>query len=200
MKIERVTLQGRWVQLEPLVEAHVPDLSAVGLEDDIWRYMRYGMVRSEEDLRAWVLELLALKKRGEDLPFAVIFKDSGRAIGVTRYLNIHRQDRNVEIGGTWYGPAYQRTAVNTECKYLLLRHAFETWGCLRVQFKSDRRNERSQRAIERLGAVKEGILRKHMLLSDGYVRDSVVYSIVDDEWPAVKQRLEGFLNNKKAGG
>jgi N-acetyltransferase len=199
MKIERVTLEGRWVRLEPLVEAHVPDLSEVGLEDDIWRYMRYGMVRTEEDMRAWVLELLALEKRGEDLPFAVILKESGRAIGVTRYLNIHRQDRNVEIGGTWYGLAYQRTTVNTECKYLLLRLAFETWGCLRVQFKSDRRNERSQRAIERLGAVKEGILRKHMLLSDGYVRDSVVYSIVDDEWPAVKQRLEGFLNNKKTG-
>jgi RimJ/RimL family protein N-acetyltransferase len=193
MKIERVTLQGGWVRLEPLAEAHVPDLSAVGLEDDIWRHMRYGLVRTEEEMRAWVVELLKLEKLGGDLPFAVIYHETGRAIGVTRYLNIHRGDRNVEIGGTWYGLAYQRTAVNTECKYLLLRHAFEAWGCVRVVFKADLRNERSQRAIERLGAVKEGVLRKHMTLPDGYVRDTVVYSILDDEWPAVKRRLENFL-------
>ena len=191
MKIERVILQGRWVRLEPLEEAHVPDLSAVGLEDDIWRYMRYGLVRTEEEMRAWVIELLTREKKfGEDLPFAVIYNENGRAIGVTRYLNIHQEDRNVEIGGTWYALAYQRTAVNTECKYLLLRHAFEVWGCVRVQFKADVRNVRSQRAIERLGAVKEGLLRKHMILPDGYVRDTVIYSILDEEWPAVKHRLE----------
>jgi RimJ/RimL family protein N-acetyltransferase len=199
MKIERVSLQGRWVCLEPLAEGYISDLAAVGLEDEIWRYMRYGLVRTEEDLRAWVMELLALEKLGEDLPFSVIYQETDRAIGVTRYLNIHRTDRNVEIGGTWYARAYQRSAVNTECKYLLLRHAFEVWGCVRVQFKADLRNERSQRAIERLGAVKEGVLRKHMTLPDGYVRDSVVYSILDDEWPAVKCRLEEFLNKNKAG-
>ena len=185
--------------LEPLQEAHVPELATVGLEDEIWRYMRYGLVRSEADLRAWVQELLHLQQLGGDLPFAVIFNQTSRAIGVTRYLNIHHQDRNVEIGGTWYGLAYQRTAVNTECKYLLLQQAFEVWGCVRVQFKADLRNERSQHAIERLGAVKEGILRKHMLLPDGFVRDSVVYSILDDEWPAVKQRLEEKLNKNRAG-
>jgi N-acetyltransferase len=193
MNIERVTLSGRWVRLEPLNEAHVPDLAVVGLDEEIWRHMRYGEIRTEDDLRAWVQDLLRVEKLGGDLPFAVIFAESGRAVGCTRYLNIHPEDRNLEIGGTWYGLAYQRTAVNTESKYLLLRHAFETLGCIRVNFKVDQRNERSQRAIERLGAVKEGVLRKHMILQDGFIRNSVVYSILDDEWPAVKRRLEQRL-------
>lgn len=193
MDIKRVTLSGRWVRLEPLSETHVADLATVGLEEEIWRYMRYGKVRTEDDLRAWVVELLRLEQLGDDLPFTVILVESGKAIGCTRYLNIHRSDRSLEIGGTWYGLAYQRTAVNTECKYLLLKHAFETLGCIRMNFKADARNERSLRAIERLGAVKEGVLRKHMILQDGYVRDSVVYSILDDEWPDVKRRLEERL-------
>jgi len=193
MNIRPVTLTGRWVRLEPLSKMHVPDLAVVGLEEEIWRYMRYGEVKTEDDLRAWVLELLRLEQLGGDLPFAVIFVEGGKAIGCTRYLNIHHTDRNLEIGGTWYGLKYQRTAINTESKYLLLRHAFETLGCIRVNFKADARNERSLRAIERLGAVKEGVLRKHMILQDGYVRDSVVYSIIDDEWPAVKRRLEEKL-------
>jgi N-acetyltransferase len=193
MNIRPVTLIGHWVRLEPLSEMHVPDLAIVGLEDEIWRYMRYGAVKTEDDLRAWVLAMLRLEQIGDDLPFAVVWAETGRAIGCTRYLNIHRSDRNLEIGGTWYGLAYQRTAVNTECKYLLLQHAFETLGCVRVNFKADSRNERSLRAIERLGAVKEGVLRKHMILDGGYVRDSVIYSIIDDEWPAVKHRLEERL-------
>lgn len=194
MNIKPVTLTGHWVRLEPLSEAHVPDLAIVGLEEEIWRYMRYGRVQTEEDMRNWVLEMLHLQDLGGDLPFAVIFLETGRAIGCTRYMNIHPEDRNLEIGGTWYGLTYQRTAVNTESKYLLLCHAFETLGCIRVNFKADRRNERSLRAIERLGAVKEGLLRKHMTLPDGFVRDSVVYSILDDEWPAVKHHLEKKLN------
>ena len=199
MNIEPVTLTGRWVRLVPLSEMHVPDLAAVGLEEEIWRYMRYGKVQTEDDLHAWLLDLLRLQQLGGDLPFAVILAETGRAIGCTRYLNIHHADRNLEIGGTWYGLPYQRTAVNTESKYLLLRHAFETLGCIRVNFKADRRNEPSLRAIERLGAVKEGVLRKHMILEDGYVRDSVVYSILDEEWPVVKQRLEERLNENRAG-
>lgn len=199
LEVLPVTLLGRWVRLEPLSEAHLPDLVAVGLEEDIWRYMRYGRILNEADLHAWVLEMLRLEQLGNDLPFAVIFNETGRAIGATRYLNIHHQDRNLEIGGTWYGVAYQRSVVNTECKYLLLKHAFEVLGCVRVHFKADSRNVRSQRAIERLGGVKEGILRKHMILPDGFVRDSVVYSILDDEWSAVKLRLEGLLNTNRAG-
>ena len=182
--------------MEPLSEAHVTDLAKVGLEPKIWQYMRYGQVNTTEQLRAWVSELIALQAAGTDLPFAVIFLASGCAIGSTRYLNIDRENRALEIGGTWYGLDYQGTLVNTECKYMLLRHAFETLGCVRVWFKTDRRNLRSQRAIERMGSVKEGILRNHMILPDGYLRDSVVYSLLPHEWPAIKASLEGRLNTK----
>lgn len=195
MDIQPVTLIGQVVRLEPLAEIHTPELAAVGLEPDIWRYMLYGDIDSEAKMLGFVRDLLARQARGADLPFAVIDLASRRAIGCTRYLGIDRANRGLEIGGTWYGLAYQRTAVNTECKYLLLRHAFEALGCIRVQFKTDLRNERSQRAIERLGAVKEGILRNHMILADGIFRHSVYYSIIDSEWPAVKARLEERLHD-----
>jgi RimJ/RimL family protein N-acetyltransferase len=155
--------------------------------------MLYGNVTSEEKMRSWVEEMLSRQARGTDLCFAVIHKGSNQAIGATRYLEIRPKDRGLEIGGTWYGVEYQRTAVNTECKYLLLKHAFETLGCIRVQFKTDSRNLRSQKAIERLGAVKEGVLRNHMVLPDSTLRDSVYYSIIDTEWPTVKNRLEHML-------
>jgi RimJ/RimL family protein N-acetyltransferase len=194
MEVKPVTLSGRVVRLEPLSLAHVPDLCEVGLDDDIWRYMLYGWVRRPQDMQRWVESMLALQEQGSDLPFAVIHLASGRAIGATRYLEIRPADRGLEIGGTWYGKAYQRTAVNTESKYLLLKHAFEDLGCIRVQFKTDLRNVRSQQAIERLGAVKEGIFRNHRILPDGTIRHSVYYSIVAEEWPSVKERLEGYLN------
>ncbi len=133
---------------------------------------------------------------GTDLPFAVIQLASGRVAGATRFMEIRPEHRGLEIGGTWYGLEFQRTVVNTECKYLLLRHAFEVLGAIRVQFKADVRNERSWRAIERLGAKREGILRNHMILPDGVIRDSVYYSIIDSEWPGVKQRLEDMLKKE----
>ncbi len=194
MNIAPITLSRQVVRLEPLSLEHVPGLRRVGLDESIWRYMRYGWIQSEAQMRAWVEELLELQQKGSDLPFAVIHLESGQPAGATRYLEINTKEHTLEIGGTWYGLRYQRTAVNTECKYLLLRHAFESLGCMRVQLKTDLRNERSQRAIERLGAVKEGVLRNHMLLPDGSVRDSVYYSIIDREWPEVKRRLEGMLN------
>ena len=123
----------------------------------------------------------------------VIHLASGRVAGATRYLNMAPEHRGLEIGGTWYGADFQRTAVNTECKYLLLEYAFETLGCIRVQLKTDERNLRSQRAIERIGAKYEGILRNHMILPDGGYRDSVFYSIIDSEWPGVKKSLEEKL-------
>jgi RimJ/RimL family protein N-acetyltransferase len=198
MHIEPVTLTGRVVRLEPLSEAHVSDLAAVGQDDSLWAYIPYPPVRSEDDMRAWVLDLLVRQARGADLPFAVVHLETGRAIGASRYLDIQLANRAVEIGGTWYGRAFQRTAVNTESKYLLLGHAFERLGCIRVQLKTDLRNERSRRAIERIGAVCEGVLRHSMIMPDGYWRDSVYYSILADEWPGVKARLEGMLGRTAA--
>jgi RimJ/RimL family protein N-acetyltransferase len=155
--------------------------------------MRYGNITTQAGMQAWVMELLNAQAQGTDLPFAVIHLASGVAIGSTRYMEIRRLHRALEIGGTWYALAFQRTAVNTECKYLLLRHAFEELGCLRVQFKTDVRNERSQRALERIGAVKEGVLRNHMVLLDDTIRHSVYYSIIHSEWPAVRALLERKL-------
>jgi RimJ/RimL family protein N-acetyltransferase len=190
MKVDPVTLTGCVVRLEPLSEDHVPDLSQVGLDERIWRFMRYGQIGSEAKLYDWVLELLHLQECNTDLPFAVIYLETGQAVGCTRYLNISPENRSVEIGGTWYGLDHQQTAVNTECKYLLLRHAFENLGCIRVQFKTDTRNQHSQQALNRIGAVQEGILRNHMINPDGYVRDSIFYSILASEWPRVKALLE----------
>jgi RimJ/RimL family protein N-acetyltransferase len=195
-----VTLVGNYVRLEPLTEAHVPGLAAVGCDDRIWRLMRYGLIRTEEDMRAWVGLLLEGQAAGTDLPFVVTHLASGRVAGATRYMEIRSDDRGLEIGGTWYGLEFQRTAVNTECKYLLLKHAFEVLGAIRVQFKADVRNERSWRAIERIGAKREGILRNHMILPDGVIRDSVYYSITDQEWPGVKEKLEGILRGGEENG
>jgi len=194
MHTDPLILSGKYVRLEPLSENHIPDLCRVGLDERIWRYMRYGMVLTEEQMHAWVSSILEKAAKGNEIPFAVIHLESGRAVGATRFLTIQPDQCNLEIGGTWYGVDYQRTAVNTESKYLMLKHAFEVMGMIRVQIKTDLRNIASQRAIERLGAVKEGILRKHMILPDGYIRDSVIYSILDDEWPAVKAGLELKLN------
>jgi RimJ/RimL family protein N-acetyltransferase len=198
MDIKPVTLTGRVVRLEPLSQAHAPDLTIVGQDDSIWAYIPYPPVHSEADMRAWVDDMLARQARGTDLPFAVVHLASGRAIGATRYMDIQPANRGLEIGGTWYGRAFQRTAVNTEAKYLLLGHAFESLGCIRVQLKTDQRNERSQRAIERIGAVREGVLRHNMVMPDGYRRDSVYFSILAEEWPGVKARLEEMLGRNAA--
>jgi RimJ/RimL family protein N-acetyltransferase len=193
MEVKAVTLQGKYVRLEPMTEEHVPGLAEIGAGQTFWDFMLYGNINTVDDMRDWVLDILAREKRGTDLPFVVIHLASGHVAGATRYLNIEPQHRGLEIGGTWYGPEFQRTVVNTECKYLLLSHAFETLGCIRVQLKTDSRNERSQKAIERIGAVKEGVLRNHMILPDGRYRHSVFYSILDTEWPEVKKRLEEML-------
>ena len=196
MEVQPIILGGKVVRLEPLSESHVPDLTISGQDESIWQYMLYNTIHTEQQMRSWVLDLLDRQTKGTDLPFTVIHLDSGRAIGATRYLNIRPQDRALEIGGTWYSVEFQRTAVKTECKYLLLKHAFEGLKCIRVQFKTDLRNERSQRALERIGAVKEGILRSHIITPDGFIRDSVFYSVLASEWPVVKARLEEKLQKK----
>lgn len=193
MEIKPVVLEGRHVRLEPMTETHVPALAEIGVGHDFWDFMVYGRMETEEDMRGWVREILSRAEKGTDLPFVVLHLETGRVAGATRYLNIMPADRGLEVGGTWYGLDFQRTAVNTECKYLLLKHAFETLGCIRVQLKTDLRNERSQKAIERIGAVKEGVLRNHMILPDGRVRHSVFYSILDTEWDVVKKMLEKLM-------
>jgi len=193
MEVKPVILEGKHVRLEPMTEAHVPGLAQIGVGQTFWDFMLYGNINTEADMANWVQDILSRAEKGTDLPFVAIQLASGRLAGATRYLNIMPKDKGLEIGGTWYGPEFQRTAVNTECKYLLLQHAFETLECIRVQLKTDQRNERSQKAIERIGAVKEGVLRNHMILPDGRYRHSVFYSILDSEWPQVKQRLEQML-------
>ena len=193
MEVKPVVLTGKHVRLEPMTEAHTAALAEIGVGQPFWHFMLYGDMNSTDDMRRWVQDILSRAEKGTDLPFVAIHLASGRVAGATRYLNVMPKDRGLEIGGTWYGPEFQRTPVNTECKYLLLHHAFETLGCIRVQLKTDSRNERSQKAIERIGAVKEGVLRNHMILPDGYYRHSVFYSILDTEWPEVKRRLEKML-------
>jgi N-acetyltransferase len=193
MEVKPIILQGKHVRLEPMTEAHIPDLAEIGVGQPFWDFMVYGRMETADDMRGWVQDILSRAEKGTDLPFVAIQLESGRVAGATRYMNIMPNDRGLEIGGTWYGPEFQRTAVNTECKYVLLRHAFEELGCIRVQLKTDLRNERSQKAIERIGAVKEGVLRNHMILPDGHYRHSVYYSILDAEWPDVKKRLEEMV-------
>jgi N-acetyltransferase len=193
MEVKPVTLLGRHVRLEPLTEAHIPGLAEIGIGQNFWHFMLYGEMNTEADMRNWVLDILGRAEKGTDLPFAAIDLASGRVAGATRYLNIMPKDRGLEIGGTWYGAEFQRTAINTECKYLLMTHAFETLGAIRVQLKTDSRNERSQKAIERIGAKKEGVLRNHMILHGGYFRHSVFYSVLDTEWPEVKKKLEEIM-------
>lgn len=189
-----VILTGRRVRLEPLALAHAADLAVCGSEPDIWLYLPAAAPTSREDMEALIRTAQAECARRERLPFAVIDLNTGRAVGSTSYLDLAPRHRRLEIGWTWLGAAVRRTVVNTECKYLLLRHAFESLGCGRVQLKTDGRNLQSQAAIERLGARKEGVLRRHMMMPDGFVRDTVMYSILAGEWPAVKARLEASLN------
>jgi N-acetyltransferase len=194
MEVKPVVLTGRHVRLEPMTVEHVSGLAEIGAGQTFWDFMLYGNINTVDDMHHWVQDILSRAEKGTDLPFVVIHLASGRVAGATRYLNIMPKDRGLEIGGTWYGAEFQRTPVNTECKYLLLQHAFETLGAIRVQLKTDSRNERSQKAIERIGAVKEGVLRNHMILPDGRFRHSVFYSILDTEWPDVKKRLGEMMN------
>ncbi len=193
MEVKPITLTGKHVRLEPLSESHVKGLADIGAGQDFWRFMVYGDITNEDDMKRWVANILDRAKAGTDLPFVAIHLASGRIAGATRYLNIMPKDYGLEVGGTWYGLDFQRTAVNTECKYLLFSHAFETLKCIRLQVKTDLLNTRSQAAIERIGAKREGVLRNHMLLPDGRIRDSVFYSILNTEWADVKKKLEEMM-------
>lgn len=194
-----VVLEGARVRLEPLAPAHLPALVEVGLDAELWRWT-VARVRTPDEMRSYVEAALEEQRQGRALPFATVERGSGRVVGSTRFGNIDRANRRVEIGWSWIAPPWQRTAVNTEAKYLMLRYAFERLGCIRVELKTDALNEHSRAAIRRLGAVEEGILRRHTITADGRVRDTVYYGILDSEWPEVRERLEARLGGEATPG
>lgn len=186
-----VTLEGQAVRLEPLRLEHAAELTSV-CEPAVFEFLSVVM-STEAEVRQYIAAALEAAERGTEQPFFIRARETGAPLGTTRYMTISRQDRNLEIGHTWLGRRAWRTRVNTECKFLLLRHAFEELRAIRVQLKTDARNQRSRTAIERIGGTFEGILRNHMLVRGGVVRDSAFYSILDTEWPGVKARLEERL-------
>ena len=190
------TLEGPGIRLEPLAEGHHGALCAVGLDPELWRWTPKP-VHTAADMAAYIAVALAERRAGRALPFAIIDKATGQAIGSTRYGAIEPLHRRLEIGWTWFGRSWQRTGANTEAKYLLLQHAFETLGCLRVELKTDALNERSRAAIRRIGAREEGTLRSHMITASGRIRDTVYYSILDAEWPEIKQTLEARMGLRR---
>lgn len=192
MSVAPITLAGNFVRLEPLSLDHLDQLCAIGLDDELWRFT-VSFVRTREDMQAYLAAALKEQAEGTALPFATCDVASGQVVGSTRFGNIDKHNRRLEIGWTWVARPWQRTAINTEAKYLMLSHAFETLGCLRIEFKTDMLNERSRQAILRLGAHEEGIFRNHMITSSGRIRNSVYYSIIDTEWPEVKRNLQEKL-------
>ncbi|MGZ6339957.1 MAG: GNAT family N-acetyltransferase [Candidatus Limnocylindrales bacterium] len=192
MAVAPATLEGAVVRLEPLSQAHLDGLAEVAIEPSLWEFT-IARIHSRDDLRRWLDGAIRARVLGSELPFVTVELAGGRPIGSSRYLNIDRSNRRLEIGWTWVAPAWQRSAVNTEAKLLMLEHAFERLGCHRVEFKTDSRNERSRRALLRIGARQEGIFRNHVVMPDGQLRHSVYFSIVDEEWPAVKTALQAKL-------
>lgn len=193
MKVEPIILEGKYVRLEPLQSEHFAALYEVAANESLWRWT-VNKVESEDDLRRYLETALDERRRGAALPFVTIDKASETIVGSTRFGNIDAKNRRAEIGWTWIHPKWQRAPINTEAKLLMLTHAFENWRCLRVELKTNVLNEKSRNAIERLGAKQEGIFRKHMINDDGSSRDTVYYSILDDEWAQAKANLEQKLN------
>jgi N-acetyltransferase len=194
-----ITLEGSAVRLEPIRREHAEVFWEVakGALDDIFQWIPYRM-QTRDDFQHLVEKIFDEQERGESVAFATVEPSSGQVIGSTRFMNIDRVNRRVEIGSTWIAAAWQRTAVNTEAKYLMLRHAFEVWNCFRVELKTDALNQKSRNAILRIGAKEEGTLRRHLITWTGRVRDSVYFSVLDSEWPEVKARLEAMLAQRAA--
>jgi RimJ/RimL family protein N-acetyltransferase len=188
-----VTLEGSAVRLEPLRREHAGLFWEIAKSDvdETFRWFPYSM-KTLQDFERVIDNAFEEQKRGESVVFATVERSSGRAIGSTRFMNIDRINRRVEIGSTWIAPAWQRTGINTEAKYLMLQHAFEVWKCMRVELKTDALNQKSRNAILRIGAKEEGTLRRHLITWSGRVRDTVYFSILDDEWPQVKGRLQAM--------
>jgi RimJ/RimL family protein N-acetyltransferase len=208
MDLTPVVLEGDIVRLEPLAPAHVDALVTAGADPAVFRWTQLPGMRwtfeqgcteapTRQLMQAYVEQAQAWHKAGTALPFATVARSLGRAVGATRFANIDAANKRAEIGWTWLASDWQRSGANTEAKYLMLRHAFERMGCIRVEFKTDRRNEKSRAALLRIGAAQEGILRQHMILPDGSYRDSVYFSVLDSEWPRVKGELEAKLKRKQ---
>lgn len=195
MLVTPVTLEGNHVRLEPLSLDHLELLGEVGLEPELWRWTA-SQVSTRGDMRAYVETALKWQAEGTALPFATISKQTGRLVGSTRFANIDSENRHMEIGWTWIALPWQRTAINTEAKYLMLRHAFEKLGCIRVEFKTDSLNEKSRKALLRIGAKEEGTFRNHMIVHDGRYRHSVYFSVIESEWLEVKAQLEEKLSGR----
>ena len=192
MKVEPITLNGRFVNLEPMCSEHVDELCEVGLDPSIWQWSPEP-ITTNEAMTSYITRALSEQAKGISLPFVSREKVSAKMVGSTRFGNIDIPNRHVEIGWTWLAPEWQRTYVNTEAKLLMLTHAFEVWKCIRVEFKTDSLNEKSRNAILRLGAKQEGIHRNHMITESGRLRHSVYFSIIDSEWSDVKIRLTSRL-------
>ena len=194
--VEPVVLEGSVVRLEPLSLDHLPGLISVGLDADIWRWMPVA-IQTPGDMRTYIETALEGRESGREMPFATIEVASGRVIGGTRYLNIEPAHRRLEIGYTWLAPAWQRTAANTEQKLLMIGHAFNDLGALRVEFKTDSLNEKSRAALLGIGATEEGTMRNHMITQGGRRRHSVYFSVVEEEWPQIRMHLEERLSRLK---
>ena len=192
MSLDPVLLQGRHVRLEPLSRNHLPGLLAVGLDPVLWKWT-LNKVNGPADLERYVETALAEHQAGSSLPFATVLQSTGQVIGSTRFGNISLPNKRVEIGWTWIGRPWQRTAANTEAKLLMLTHAFEVAGVARVELKTNVLNTQSRNAMLRIGCVEEGILRQHAIADDGTTRDTIYYSILRNEWPAVRERLSALL-------
>lgn len=188
MKIEPLTLNGRFISLEPLTKKHHSELCKIGLNDDLWRWSP-TQISSETDMKNYIETALDEQKKGQSLPFVTREKSSNQIVGSTRFGNIDTKNLRAEIGWTWINQSWQRTYVNTEAKLLMLKHAFEVWNCIRVELKTDFLNEKSRNAILRLGATEKGIFRNHIICQDGRLRDTVYFSILKNEWNAVKENL-----------
>jgi RimJ/RimL family protein N-acetyltransferase len=191
--LQPVTLEGDVVRLEPLVIEHADALAGVGLHPELWR-LQPEPISTADDMRRYVERALAAQRDGACLPFVIVQQSSGQIIGTTRYMDIALAHKRLEIGATWLTPAVQRSGANTEAKFLLLQHAFETIGIIRVVFKTELSNAQSRQAILRIGGVEEGVFRKHLIAQSGRTRDMVYYAILDEDWPSVKARLKARMH------
>lgn len=198
MEVKPVTLDGKRVRMEPMTANHLEALIAAGGFDELWRWTAVSAA-SREDMTNYVNAALAEAEKGVAVPFVTVDKQSGKIIGSSRFGNIDSANLKTEIGWTWITPAFQRSHVNSEAKLLMMTHAFEVWKCVRVELKTDFLNQKSRNAMKRIGCVEEGVLRSNMLVQGGRYRDSIYYSVLSSEWPAVKERLTGLLARDYSG-